>query len=291
MSKGVATGEACMVVFGEIVIDQSDNVRKVYERAALASLADSIKRQGQLDPFLVERHADGTLRLVSGFRRAQAIALIHGAKAPTTMVPCIVRAFSSLKNTWLANMTFDEAREPVKRFDLATRLEHMSTIMHYKGKDLAKLINMSDATVSNLIKCIQKLHPEILAYWEAAPTMALEMPYSRLVEWAKFPHEDQIAAWNAYRVEKGEIEAPISESEGGSEGEGEGEGEGKKTKEIMVSLRSKSDITAQMLEMQSRHMSLTEYEKGLLHALEWATRERAEFPKARPASKSAPKAA
>ena len=78
MSKSIATGEACMIAFGEIIVDQGDNVRKVYEKTALASLADSIKRQGQLDPFLVERHADGTLRLVSGFRRAQAIALIHG---------------------------------------------------------------------------------------------------------------------------------------------------------------------------------------------------------------------
>jgi len=276
--KSIATGEACMILFGEIVVNDIDNVRKVYEPCALAALADSIRKQGQLDPFLVERHNDGSLRLVSGFRRAQALTILHGIdKIGSVSVPCIVRDFVSLKCTYLANLTFDESREPVKRFDLATRLEHMSSVMGYRGVELSKMIGMSNSSVSNLIKCIRFLHPEILAYWEAAPTMALEMPYAKLVEWAKYKHEEQLLAFTAYRVEKKEIVAPV-QSEG--EGEGEGEGDGQKlTKEILVSLRSKADIAAQMLAMQARHMSLSDYEKGLLHALEWALRERAEFPK------------
>ena len=267
---------AMMVLFGDIVIDDNMNVRKTYDGKRIASLALSIKTQGQLDPFLVApRSEDGKYHLISGFRRARAHKLIHGDKAPEILVPANVKRFRNADDALIANLAFDEGREPVKRYELADRLAYMSGELGYKGIDLAKKINMSNATVSNLIACRNRLAQEVLDVWKSAPSPDQEIPISRLVEWSQFPVEDQLAALEAYMSLGDESDDEDENSGDGGAGDGEPK-DRKKKKTILMKPRSKKNLVAKLDEFRERETAgeeFSEAEAGAFKCLRWVLQE------------------
>jgi ParB/RepB/Spo0J family partition protein len=265
------SGVAQMIPFGDIFIDDELNVRKTYDKKKLASLAESIRTQGQLDPFLVgPKNKDGKYPLIAGFRRSRAHKLVHGDAAASVLVPVNVKEFRSSEEALLANMAFDEGREPIKRYELADRLAYMSSELGYKGVDLAKKINMSNATVSNIITCRTKLCDEVLAAWSGAPSPEQEIPISKLVEWAHYPTEDQLAALEDY-MSAGEDEDP----EEPSAGDGKGEGKGKKDKPksaVLLKPLSKKTLVGKLTEFREREGDgdeFTDAEVGAYKTLRW----------------------
>ena len=272
-----APGNACNLMFADIIVDETFNVRQSYNDDEIEALAKSIKSNGLLNPVLVRRREDGKVELVSGFRRMRALRTIHGDKVNDVAVPCLVREFSTLKAAYIANMAENESRATVKRYDLADRL----TIMHekhgYKGLDLAKLIGMSNATVSNLMACRTKLAEPIIEHWKAAPTVEAEIPISRLTAWAKFSHDDQVKAFEAYLAEsRGETGETGETGDTGETGE-TGDNGAKGKSEILLSLRSKNDVLSMMKalkEIQESGAGWTDLQEGILRALEWALKER-----------------
>lgn len=264
--------EAMMIPFGDIAIDDELNVRKTYDKKKLASLAESIRTQGQLDPFLVgPKNKDGKYPLIAGFRRSRAHKLVHGESAASVLVPVNVKEFRTADEALLANMAFDEGREPIKRYELADRLTYMSTNLGYKGIELAKKINMSNATVSNLITCRTKLCDDVLKAWASAPSPEQEIPISKLVEWAHYPTEDQLEALAAYMSTDSDEES----EEDPDAGDGEGEGKGKKNKPKSPALLkplSKKVLVAKLTEFREREGDgddFTDVEVGAYKALRW----------------------
>lgn len=268
---------AMMIPFGEIVVDDNMNVRKTYDGKRIASLAASIRTQGQLDPYLVApRSEDGKYHLISGFRRARAHVLIHGDKSAEIMVPANVKRFANPDDALIANLAFDEGREPVKRYELADRLAYLSGELGYKGVDLAKKINMSNATVSNLIACRNRLAQEVLDVWKSAPSPDQEIPISRLVEWSQFPVEDQLAALEAY-MSLGDESDDEDENSGDGDDAGDGDPKGKnKKKTILMKPRSKKNLVAKLDEFREREAAgeeFSEAEAGAFKCLRWVLQE------------------
>lgn len=279
MAKPDMSGTVISLAFRQVVIPEDFNVRQTYNADDDAALALSIQRQGILSPVLVRRLPDGTYELVAGFRRMRALRAIHGDKVGDVSVPCYVREFASYKDAYIANMSENETRSTVKRYDLADRLVTMRDRFNYKGIDLAKLIGMSNATVSNLMACRTKLAPEIIAHWKAAPTVDAEIPISRLTAWAKYPHDEQVLAFDAYLAEiNGDKPGDgASDGDGAGDGDGDGAGDPKGKREILFSLRSKDEIIAMMKELrdvQCSNAAWTDIQEGAIRALEWCLKER-----------------
>lgn len=269
-SPPAESGKAQMIRFGDIDINDDVNVRKTYDSKRIASLAQAIRTEGQLDPFLVgpKDSKTGKYPLIAGFRRSRAHKLIHSDKADDILVPVNVKEFKGTEEALLANMSFDEGREPIKRYELADRLHYMATSLGFKGVDLAKRINMSNATVSNLITCRTKLAPEILEAWKNAPSAEQEIPISRLTEWAAYPHEDQLAAFAEYMAP--EDDANNDEDEN-SAADAKDEKEPKKN--ILLKPLGKKAIIAKLDEFREREGSLTKVESGAFNALRWVLQE------------------
>lgn len=264
------SGKAQMIRFGDIEINEEVNVRKTYDKKRIESLAQAMLTEGQLDPFLVgpKDPKTGKHLLTAGFRRSRAHILNYGDKANDVLVSVNVKEFKSADEALLANMSFDEGREPIKRYELADRLHYMATSLGFKGVDLAKRINMSNATVSNLITCRTKLAPEILEAWKNAPSAEQEIPISRLTEWAAYPHEDQLAAFEEYMAPEDDANNDEDENKAS-----DAEDEKEPKKNILLKPLGKKAIIAKLEEFREREGSLTKTEAGAFNALRWVLQE------------------
>ena len=66
----------------DITADPAKNSRRdPHDAEAVASIAESFRRDGQMQPVLIRKRHDGTAELVAGFRRHAAATLIAASDA------------------------------------------------------------------------------------------------------------------------------------------------------------------------------------------------------------------
>ncbi|HVV25799.1 MAG TPA: ParB/RepB/Spo0J family partition protein [Candidatus Saccharimonadales bacterium] len=126
--------------------------RKHFDEAALAELADSIKRHGIIQPLVVTPEKNG-YTLVAGERRWRAAAL-----AGLDTVPAIVRARKQQEQMEIALI------ENVQRVDLnpleqAVSIERLHEQFNLSYETIAQRLGKATSTVNNSVRLLQLPEP------------------------------------------------------------------------------------------------------------------------------------
>jgi ParB family chromosome partitioning protein len=122
--------------------------RSHFDEAALAELANSIKRHGVVQPLIVTPVRDGVYTLIAGERRWRASQL-----AGLDTVPAIIRSSAELEQLEIALI------ENVQRVDLnpleqAVSIERLHEQFNLSYDDIAKRLGKASSTVNNTVRLL-----------------------------------------------------------------------------------------------------------------------------------------
>ncbi len=116
--------------------------RKYFDEAALNDLAQSIKRDGLLQPIIVKRESDDRYLLVAGERRYRACQLAGIAK---------VRAFVTHGDPLEIAIIENLQRENLNPVEEAEALEELRASHRYTQEQLAQVVGKSRPTVTEIL--------------------------------------------------------------------------------------------------------------------------------------------
>jgi len=122
-----------------IDLDPKLNIRDSYDQAALAELAQSIERDGLLEPVGISASIgkNGKYKLIYGFRRALAVAKFTNIK--------IIRAITvdSTANLEVIQLLENIQREDLTDYEIAKTLSSIKKSTNLNNEELAKRVNKS----------------------------------------------------------------------------------------------------------------------------------------------------
>jgi ParB/RepB/Spo0J family partition protein len=157
-----------------IVFEETDNLRTQYPVESLQELAESIRKNGQLQPVGIHRT---TKRLVYGFRRYLAITRILKRKR--------------IKIAWVDADTNDgdvlqvienEQREDVSDLDLARRLLEIKKARGWTNKRLAATLAKSEGWIKRKIDHADAIGKALSNTDESPPADLVKLPTSIVSE-------------------------------------------------------------------------------------------------------------
>ncbi len=123
--------------------------RREFDQDALLELAQSIEREGIIQPILVRRVAVGEFQIIAGERRWRAASL-----AGLAQVPIIVREADDQKVLELA-IVENIQREDLNPIELAIAFERMAAELSLSHEEIGQKTGKDRATVTNSIRLLQ----------------------------------------------------------------------------------------------------------------------------------------
>lgn len=133
--------------------------RKDMNPAALDELAESIRRQGIMQPIMVRPLSKDRYEIVAGERRWRAAQL-----AGLDAVPVIVKTISDEDTIALA-LIENIQREDLNAMEEALALTRLQQEFGYSQKEVAEAVGKPRSTVANLMR-LTALHPEVAVLLE-----------------------------------------------------------------------------------------------------------------------------
>ncbi len=122
--------------------------RHMFETDELAQLAESIKRNGVLQPVLVRRKADGLFELIAGERRYRAAKL-----AGLQSIPAVVRNTSDEQSVELA-LVENLQREDLNPMEEARAYHRLTTEFGLTQETLAQNVGKDRSSVANSLRLL-----------------------------------------------------------------------------------------------------------------------------------------
>lgn len=187
--KNIASGSGALpgvfeVPLSEIHADENFNARKDYSgregetdsRQTIEELADSILRDGQLQPVLVRKNGKGKLSLVFGFRRFRAMQqLAEGKKTPKGFAASgFIRAQTfdgTDADAACINLAENDARNELHPWERGQAYKKLKEAYAMSGPQIAQRVGKSKGYVNNLIRVFEACHPKILEAWQSGEGM------------------------------------------------------------------------------------------------------------------------
>lgn len=126
--------------------------RTDYDEYELLSLADSIRKNGLLQPVSVRRLKNGEYELIAGQRRLYAMQLLGMGTAP-----CIVTKADELTAA-VFSLIENLQRKDLGPFEEAEGIHHLMESFGMTAGDAAEYLGMAPSTLSNKLR-ILRLHP------------------------------------------------------------------------------------------------------------------------------------
>lgn len=123
--------------------------RRDFDEQAMLELAQSVEREGIIQPIIVRRVAAGEYQIIAGERRWRA-ANLAGLKE----VPVIVREADDQKVLELA-IVENIQREDLNPIELAIAFERMATELSLSHEEIGQKTGKDRATVTNSIRLLQ----------------------------------------------------------------------------------------------------------------------------------------
>ena len=226
--------ENMAIPFNLIEATEGFNCRTKY--ADIEELAESIKLQGLITPLTVTKNGGDTYKLVSGYRRLNALKLLHTGTKP---IQVSVHHYENIQDLYLGNLVENTARDQVHPADLARRLADLESgaylgepkedengvvekVEGIKRKMIAERTSMSVSHINNLVRSHNTLCEPAKKAW-----IKKNVPMSKIFQWAKLEEEDQLVALAEWEDEQAEAAADkasgkkkkkkaAAEAEGGS---------------------------------------------------------------------------
>ncbi len=145
-----AVRDGALTVPIEQVTPNPDQPRRVFDQAALAELADSIRHRGIIQPLIVRRHPDDgdIYQIVAGERRWRAaqIAQLHE-------LPVLVRGFSDEEMLEVAIIE-NIQRADLNAIDEAASYRQLMTRFGHTQEKLAEALGKSRSHIANLLRLL-----------------------------------------------------------------------------------------------------------------------------------------
>ncbi len=138
----------------EKIFANEDQPRKVFDKEALQTLANSIKEQGLLQPITVKPAPGNRFEIIAGERRWRATQL-----AGLFRVPAIVKLVNEQKTLELA-LIENIQREDLNAIEEAMAYKHLMDKYDLTQSELAKKMGKERATIANLLRLLN-LGPEV----------------------------------------------------------------------------------------------------------------------------------
>lgn len=136
-------------------IKQGKNIRSECD-AEISELADSIEKQGLINPILVQKLSDGFYEVVAGHRRFEAVKRIG-----LPYIECnILEDDLSEKEIILAQLAENVQRKNMSAFELVEVFEDLKNRLHVNQKAIAKMFGKSDVWVCNQYQALRTLEAE-----------------------------------------------------------------------------------------------------------------------------------
>jgi ParB family transcriptional regulator, chromosome partitioning protein len=123
--------------------------RKDFDEQAMLELAQSIEREGIIEPLVVRRTTPNEYQIIAGERRWRAASL-----AGLTEVPVIVREADDQKVLELAIIE-NIQREDLNPIELAIAFERMAAELSLSHEEIGQKTGKDRATVTNSIRLLQ----------------------------------------------------------------------------------------------------------------------------------------
>ena len=143
----------------EQITPNPDQPRRVFDQAALAELADSIRHRGIIQPLIVRRHPDDAniYQIVAGERRWRAaqIAQLHE-------LPVLLRGFSDEEMLEVAIIE-NIQRADLNAIDEAASYKQLMTRFGHTQEKLAEALGKSRSHIANLLRLLNL--PEQVQEW------------------------------------------------------------------------------------------------------------------------------
>jgi ParB family chromosome partitioning protein len=175
--------------------------RGVMDETSLMELAQSIQKQGLLQPLVVRECASGQYEIVAGERRWRACQL-----AGMTEVPVLVRYVDDETAMAMA-LVENLQREALNAMDQARAMQRLTQEFSLTHQEIANLLSKSRAAVSNFLRLLH-LNADVQAMLERGE---LDMGHARCLLMLEEHQQPDVAGWI---VEKGlsvrETEAFVS---------------------------------------------------------------------------------
>lgn len=149
--------------------------RSHFDENSLHELAESIKKQGLIQPISVRKIKSGSYELISGERRLQATKLAGIKK--------IVAHVLEVKDQQAMEMSLIEniQREDLNAIEIAESYQQMMIVMHLTQEELAERVGKDRATVANYLRLFNL--PEIVR--EGLKLKEISMGHARALLGAK----------------------------------------------------------------------------------------------------------
>lgn len=120
--------------------------RKNFDSEKLASLAESLKTHGLIQPILVKKEENGMYTIIAGERRWRA-AKLAGLKE----LPCIVKEYSEKELSEIA-LIENLQREDLNPIEEAEGYRHLMDTFNMRQEDVAERIGKSRSAVANALR-------------------------------------------------------------------------------------------------------------------------------------------
>jgi ParB family chromosome partitioning protein len=176
------------------IIPDPDQPRKDFAPDAIARLADSLKKHGQLQPIRVRWNATvGKWVVISGERRYRAAA-VAGLKT----VACVfVDGELSPSELLQEQMVENCLREDLKPSEQAAAYRQLMNLHGWTAKELSEELHVSEAAISKALK-IERLEPELRDQVDSG-----EIPRTLAPGLAQLDEQDRLET--AERIVAGEL--------------------------------------------------------------------------------------
>lgn len=147
--------------------------RRLFDKDALERLAESLKRDGMMQPILVRPVEEGRFQILAGERRWRA-----ARQAGWTEIQVLVREVGEQQAAELA-LIENEHREQVARLDTARAAESLMKREGLTHDELAAVLGMERSSVTNLLRLLT-LDPAVQARVGEGPGL-LSMGHAKLL--------------------------------------------------------------------------------------------------------------
>lgn len=151
--------EMSQIVNGKNIRNEHDN--------EIAELADSIEKQGLINPILVQKRDDGKYVVIAGHRRYEAVKRLG-----LPHIECNVFEDMSDRDILEAQVAENIQRKQMSAWELVQIFEDIKKHKNLNQHGIATLFNKSDAWVANQYEAVQLLEAQ---YGEKIPKAAKKL--------------------------------------------------------------------------------------------------------------------
>ena len=136
-------------------IIQGKNIRTECD-AEISELAESIEKQGLINPILVQKLESGQYEVIAGHRRFEAVKRLG-----LPYIECnIIEDDLSEKEVILTQIAENVQRKNMSAFELCETFDYLKEKLHINQKAIAKMFGKSDTWVTNQYQAVRALESE-----------------------------------------------------------------------------------------------------------------------------------